>query len=654
MYPDSRAKEAWLYYVEPATPHSREPRAVKEWTLLDPCCGSGHFLVVAFDLLVHLYAEERALAEQGLIPADWAVPEAEVARTILERNLHGIDIDPRAVQLSALALYLKAKDLGLEGTPQMHLVIADCVLQRGADYQALLDIYKGDGPATEAIEAIWSALEHVRDLGSLVRIEEEVEAAVQLARRRSAGSFSELTDWAAYKSELVARLKSAFAAEASSRDERQRVFGTEAEKGLDLFELLSVRYDVVCTNPPYMGSANMGATLRQYVDNRYPLGRRDLFAAFIERGVWLLGDDGYLAMVTQQSWMFLRSYSELRFRSSDKPSAVSRGPLSKGVLGSTALNCLAHLGVGAFREVSGEVVNVALFTLRTIVPPAHHRFSAFRLTSGASATSKAERLVRAAQSTSDPSRFALEQALLSGIPLAPIAYWIPEAIAVLLAGKNVADVADVVQGLATANDARWVRYWFEVSDFGRWRAHEKGGGYGKWCGHQWWVIDWRGTGSAVKSDPASVIRNPSYYDRQGWVYSFMAGGCLGLRRSVGSVFAGGAACGVFPHDHGYPVAALIGNRFGSLVTRLISGKVQLNESYVARIPVPAAIPAGLEAAQEAAVGLKARLVRSDMIERSFGERGALGTGSHLLSVAAVLCALESWMESEVVAGLGLD
>lgn len=134
MYPNSEAKSSWPYYVTPATPHTRPPKPLKEWTILDPCVGSGHFLIVAFDLLVQLYAEERKLAEAGLIPVEWTVVEAEVARTILERNLCGIDIDPRAVQIAALALYLKAKKHGFGNggrPPALNLVIADAILTKG-------------------------------------------------------------------------------------------------------------------------------------------------------------------------------------------------------------------------------------------------------------------------------------------------------------------------------------------------------------------------------------------------------------------------------------------------------------------------------------------------------------------------------------------
>ena len=318
MYPDSPVKASWPYYVTPATPHTRPPKPLKDWTILDPCVGSGHFLVVAFDLLVQLYAEERRLAESGRIPREWTVPEPEVARTIVERNLFGIDIDSRAVQIAALALYLKAKEYGFDptdGPPRLNLVAADAVLTRGTAYEMLLAQYKQDSAACEAIEAIWHALEHVRDLGSLVRVEEEVEGAVRRAKikeDRHSPLLSSAKDWDAYKQTLFNRLLAAFEAEAQSADVAVRIFGREGEKGVGLVELLSRRYDVVCTNPPYMGSKNMEPVLKAFVAKHYASGKRDLYAAFILRCRELAVEDGHVAMVTQQSWMFLRSYAELR------------------------------------------------------------------------------------------------------------------------------------------------------------------------------------------------------------------------------------------------------------------------------------------------------------------------------------------------------
>lgn len=666
MYPDSRAKEAWLYYVEPATPHAREPRAVKEWTLLDPCCGSGHFLVVAFDLLVQLYAEERALAEQGLIPADWAVHEAEVARTILARNLHGIDIDPRAVQLSALALYLKAKELGLDDTPQMHLVIADCVLQRGEHFQALLDTYEGDVPAVEAIEAIWSALEHVRDLGSLVRIEEEVEAAVAIARKRSAGSFGELTDWVAYKAELIARLKGALAAETSSRDHRQRVFGAEAEKGLGLFELLSTRYDVVFTNPPYMGSRHMGSVLKSHLASFYEAGKRDAATAFLLRCTELCTHDGTVGMVLQQAWMFYRAYSDLRASANGKATSSQGNAGERGLLNTTSITSIGHLGTGAFSEVAGEVVNVVLLTLRAAEPAAHHRMAAIRAVSAPNPRAKADLLKMCSGDETHPARFSVEQAMFLSIPQAPIAYWVPlHLLELLKAATTVASIGGVKQGLATGDNAQFVRCFWEVPDVNRWAPYAKGGGFCRWYGLTQFCVDWLDSGAAIKGfrDSAghhlSAVRNESTYRQSGVTYSLMAGGSLGLRLLDDSLYDV-ASMSIFPTPgqpwNRFALMAALNTHLLSYLARLISQDIKFNTSYVSRLPLPN--PAAAEVLAEVGricVGFVRSLVATDALDRAFRECPLSAvTESSRQAVIALLHSHEGFAETVVQDGFDLS
>ncbi len=397
MYPDSEVAAGWPYHVPAATPRTRPPKPVGTWRVLDPACGSGHFLVVAFDLLRRLYAEERRLAGQGRVPADWAVPEGEVAATILRENLHGIDIDPRSVQLSALALWLKARQTGLQAPPSLNLVVADCALGEGEAYEALLERYAGRRPIREGIRAIWESLHDIRDLGSLVRVEADLDAAVDKAmqgERKDAPLFEWREDWERVREDVLRDLRDTFSAEAEVDDVGQRLFGAEASKGMDLVEVLSGRYDVVCTNPPYMGSKSMGSVLKGYLGRHYEQGKRDLYAAFILRCRELAAADGYVAMVTQQSWMFLRSFEKLRALDAEKAAAAEPGQF-KGLLRETSLETLAHLGPGAFAEITGEVVNCAVFTLRNSPPPAGHRFTAFRLV-GPKTPEEKDRLLRQA------------------------------------------------------------------------------------------------------------------------------------------------------------------------------------------------------------------------------------------------------------------
>jgi hypothetical protein len=416
LHPHSKLPEQWQYFVRERSPVASLSRseeaevrvsAISDVTFLDPSCGSGHFLVYAFDLLWEMYQEEGRITEP-----------AEICRAILERNLYGADIDERAVQLAAVSLYLKAKERAPRFTPRkVNLVAASASVPSDA-VSRYLETHSQDEPLRGVLEAIFAGLENASEVGSLLQVEEQLERALKDLQRREArrtsggaqqGSMLPLlglpnpsmqgpnsldmhSAWEAWKQAVLERLHQQFQEEAQATDLSTAIFGTQAEKGLDLLELLARRYDVVATNPPYMGSKSMGARLKAYVQRHYAAGKRDLYAAFIQRCLQLAKPGGRVAMVTQQSWMFLRSFAELR----------------KDILEHRRIECLAHLGARAFEEISGEVVNVVLFVFCCRQPSPEHRLWAARLVGPKSPTEK-DRLLREAVRVLAPGRVLAAQ-----------------------------------------------------------------------------------------------------------------------------------------------------------------------------------------------------------------------------------------------------
>lgn len=210
------------------------------------------------------------------------------------------------------------------------------------------------------------------------------------------------------------------------------------------------------------------------------------------------------------------------------------------------------------------------------------------------------------------------------LPETPLCYWLRERFFELLAGRTLGDIANVCQGLATADDDRFVRFTWEVRPEGwalplnkrRWVPFEKGGGYGKWFGHHWWVVDWENNGARIKATPSPRVQNEQYYFREGWTYSYMARGSLGLRRlDSNSIFSHLASAIFFRNLAG---GATIANcSFASLIVRSLSAKIQLNESYVSRIPFLEQMPKVLANLESVCVMLKRWLVGLDPTERTF-------------------------------------
>src|SRR6266487_545933 len=394
IYPDSVLPATWEYYVKPDKLDTSTTFNLAGLTLLDPCVGSGHFLREAFDMFVPMYREQ--------FPTFSAT---EIADRILSHHLHGIDLDPRAAQLSALTLYLRAWELvsdarrekrkpgpGTYTPPAMNLATTPTSLNEGALQRHLLR-HLQDMPLKPLLEGIFSGLEQADILGSLIRPKEYLDNAITELQRphtirmdfdpEEAELRRTITAMAnqnpvELRQMLLDRIASSFKAEAGNTDDVSvALFGREAEQGVRLLQLLDRRYAVVVTNPPYMGSRQMNPSLRDFVEKFYPSGKRDLYAAFILRCLELCRPNGRVAMVTMQGWMFFKSYIDLRALSEESAVKDPKKRKFMGLLRETSIEILAHLGSNAFEEISGEVVQSVMFTLSNCSPSKEHAISAF-------------------------------------------------------------------------------------------------------------------------------------------------------------------------------------------------------------------------------------------------------------------------------------
>jgi hypothetical protein len=344
MHPDTRlrrrAEDAGaplvaFDYLVPRTGEDRrqEVRPARDLRLLDPACGTMHFGQYAFALLYEIYLEELERAGREGWPATPSVERREdIAATILERNLFGIDIDARAIQIAALALLLTAKEVakahGLAPSSvrvrRMNLVAADAVSLGEAELTKFLERANGRiGDAAlrrRLIGAIWRNLQHVAQLGSLVQVGEDLATAASewverstRARRGAAAQMSLLRPFAeaeaaGLKEALVSALH-AYADENRAGDVVQRLFAEDTARGFELLDFLSARYDAVVMNPPY---GEFIPATKTFIDAAYPLTKNDIYAAFLDRGTQLLRPGGYLGAIVSRTFVNLSSFEKLR------------------------------------------------------------------------------------------------------------------------------------------------------------------------------------------------------------------------------------------------------------------------------------------------------------------------------------------------------
>ncbi|HRJ42722.1 MAG TPA: hypothetical protein PL105_12630, partial [Caldilineaceae bacterium] len=553
-YPDSKLPQTWEYYIDrekiladdrvtggqgdkviapnhPITLSPPHPFPLSELTFLDPCTGSGHFQREAFDMLFAMYQEQQP-----------EMSATAIADRILSHHLHGIDIDPRAVQLAGVTLVLRAWErVGSQGyaPPALNLASTPARLDPGA-LERHLQAYPEDRLYRPILAGVFAALEQAPILGSLLKPEEHLESAIQEFRSQRAGGqtgllaedaganrlLAELArhDPEELKKLLLERIARSFAQEARQSDVAAQLLGREAGEGVHLLQLLARRYAVLATNPPYMGSKNMDTPLKKYVESHYKPGKRDLYAAFILRCLQLVRPGGRVAMITQQSWMFLKSFADLRALPEEKLAAARQKGEFSGLLRETAIEGLAHLGPNAFEEISGEVVQSAMFTLARSAPTAEQRMVAFRLTGGSDPLLKSQLLMRAGR---EKSMHINRQLDLMVFPDTPLVYWVGDEVYRIFENfDSLRDKAFVKKGLATLANDRYYRFVWETVDsqHKRWVCLAKSGTYTRWDSEIEQRVDWEYDGGRVKTHVSRAsnraswskeVRSPELYFQNG-------------------------------------------------------------------------------------------------------------------------------------------
>lgn len=488
-HPDCGLKENWKYYLEEA---QQEPEVQaklseirKEYTalnpedikLIDPCMGSGHILVYAFDVLMQIY-ESAGYSQR------------DAAKSILEHNICGLDIDDRAYQLAYFAVMMKARQynrriLNGENTCHVYAIQESNSINRAhlKYFGAGMDDIEKNA-AKMQLEGLLDTLTDAKEYGSILNVE-------------------------SYNWDLLRRFVAAEDTDGQISMDSVGVEDTaeQLNRLVDIGETMARKYWVTITNPPYAAISNLSPKVNDFVKANYPDSKVDLFAVFIERCGLMTRVSGYQAMITQHAWMFLASYENLR----DK------------LLNKELIN-LAHLGPHAFDEINGEVVQTSSFVF------CNDFFSNYNSTFVQLVGGKNE-AAKAAMFISGEHRFNKTNEQLREIQGTPYtAYWASDVV--LSAFKKshlVGDVSEPRVGMATANNDRFIRLWFEVNrnKFGinissrkeavesrkKWFPFAKGGEQRKWYGNNDTVVNWENDGFEIqnfKDEKTGRIRSHNY------------------------------------------------------------------------------------------------------------------------------------------------
>lgn len=612
MHPDSRLRESLEYLALPAAVGTRRMKPARDILFLDPACGSMHFGLVAYDVFAEMYKEELANAGQPGWPGKASVErEEDIPGAIVANNIHGIDIDLRAAQLSALTLFLKARGENPKCEFNDRNIVCANVKPMVGD--SLDDFLKqsasGNPVASKVLQTLAMRLRESDSLGSLIRIEHDLKKHVEEERRKATvdrqktfdmpgirnGSFEsdeELTAFFdALEKDIEKRLDVFARSSAKNRLAATR-FSHEASKGIRLLDLVRRRYDVVATNPPYLDSRDYSDVHKRFLEAEYPEGKRNLFAAFIQRCIELAKEDGSVAMITGQSFMFLPTYENLRER----------------LMSNARVEMLAQHDYHLF----AERVDTTAFVLRKEADEETRRNREgvfFRLVKGRDGEEKRRTFEEAvaANRSGEAHRlvFSAKQADFEAVPGKPWVYWMPERLVRMFSELElIGTVAQPRVGLQTGDNEYFLRKWWEVGKgrigFGfssceetrdamkMWYPYMKGGTPYPWYGNQEHVLNWKNDGKQLYAfRPTSVIRNPSFYFRPGVTWSDVSSKGFAARLSPGGFIHDVTGMTCFPDkEHILMVLGVLNSRIAKYLLAALNPTIHAQVGDIARLPVP--------------------------------------------------------------------
>ncbi len=529
--------------------------------VLDPCMGSGHILLYAFDVLYKIYKSS-------------AYPEREISRKILENNIFGLDIDLRASQIGTFCLIMKARAYNrrffrdVEKNP-LKLNIVAIEESNGITYEIIEYFAKEDEELRGDLSYLVNTFKDGKEFGSILRVEkvnfQRLKVRLEEINEENNLVFSD------YRQILLNKLPNL----------------------INQGEIMSIKYEVCITNPPYMGLRGANDTLAKYLTNHYPLSKHDLFSVYMEVCKSYLKKDGIYAMVNQHSWMFLSSFLELRGKLLEDSTFIS----------------MIHLGSRVFEDNVGTIVqNVAFINQNSEIPK--YKTRVVDLTKEVTALEKKVKIKSVCSGMERDGIYNIWLKKLMTIPTKPFAYWVNDNVLNLFSNLHkFENIAKPRQGMATSDNKRFLRDWYEVDineikfsvadreeallSKKKWFPYNKGGEYRKWFGNNRYVINWKDDGSEVKDYAAKLyksysrtIKNEEFYFKSGLTYTFISEN-MGVRYSPQGFIFDVAGSSIFFDDKDLEkvVLALLCSKVANMFLDIMNPTYNIQVGDLKNIPI---------------------------------------------------------------------
>lgn len=587
MYPDSEIKHRYKIANAPQS-QERKPKPLDEVKIIDPACGSGNFLLYAFDFFYELYLDQ--IENYGAI-----YDEKDIPKLIIEKNLHGIDLDDRAVQLAQLGLFIKAKKKRRTIRElAFNVVSSDFYLP---NYEEVGHIFKEgnklDIKQQELMANVWSDLQFAYKYGSLIQLDEKINSRIKgLQEKIDEGDYNLFnTAFIEEEKSLAAsfftNLKIAVKQYAQSKGDT--FLTSKTSDAITFLKLLTTEYDVATANPPYTDSADFGPDLKKFIEDNYKKPYKfhtNLYATFIKRCYEMTSSDGKIAMIHPRTFMFIKTFEDVRKFIIDKTRINVFVDYSLSNLFGTVMVDPAFyvLEKGDYKEKDAWFVSLDQYT-RT---PNEKFKKDFCL----------KALDDYITSNDNEHNYIIPQAKLKLIKSWPFIYWISDKFREKFENVSIDKYFKISQGMSVSNGERFLRFNWELnskdiykgesSQSCEWARFPKGGPFKKWTGNLWLCVNWKNDGAELKSFKKAVLRNQQYYFVEGLTYSSSGSKGTTFRTLPSSAVISGGGPGIHQTNTKYSNYYCLGylnSKFVSYIINCLNPTVNTTQGDLNRIPL---------------------------------------------------------------------
>jgi len=614
MHPESKFKENHDIANIPKKPIVKT-KPVREIKVIDPAVGSGNFLLYAFDLLYEMYKEEGKYSEK------------DIPRLIIENNLYGIDLDDRAVQIAQLGLYIKAlkKNKNIK-ILKMNIVSSDFYLPEYDKVGSLFNELIQHSDTVNLLEEIWEDLRMAYKFGSLIRIEEKIEYITK--KLKSPGQEilwgnNALTFWDEWKAKVFTKIIEALQKYSKNNNGNIKFFKTKTQDSMIFAEIISNKYDIAVANPPYTDSGSYGKELKNFITKNYkkPLSfYSNLYAVFLKRCSELINKNGKVGMIHPLTFMYIKSYADMR----------------KYILDNFHINIFVEYGLS---DLFGSImVDPAFYILEKNSYKNETLFISMNQYTRTPEENFKEEYTRNAlknyiEGKNDKNLYLLDQSKLKIIESYPFIYWISDNIREKFQAEPLGNAIRICQGVATSNNYRFLRFWWEIDsndisknyekDNKKWISYPKGGPHNKWFGNLWLLLDYDKKAIKYLSNNGNHLPSRKYYFKKGITCSGRSStkGVSYRELPKNCIFDVGAT-GIIPivdKEIEYYLG-LLNSKFAKYIISCISPTVNTSEGDLKKIPYiepPDSIKEKIVKICEKNVYLKKHLCEFSIIEMNY-------------------------------------